>query len=171
MWEYNYPTDQDELYHYGVLGMRWGARRASRTLSKATTDKKRDKAVSSLQKHGGKIEKKLVSLSKSADSLKKTRDAYILKHEPEAARLAVEAANLRNKKSGLLTTKNRAARLEAKALKLDERVKDIRAHAEVVRTKLEQNKKYQEIYSQGLRDIDTALVSVGKKYVSAKKKS
>lgn len=168
---YNGTPETNELYHYGVLGMKWGIRRASRKLSNATTDKKRNRAVSSLQKHGGKIEKKLASLSKSADSLKKSRDTYILKHEPEAARLAVEAATLRNKKNSLLTTKNRAARLEAKALKLDERVKDIRAHAEVVRTKLEQNKKFQEIYSQGLRDIDTALVSVGKKYVSAKKKS
>lgn len=64
---YNTPSE-DELMHYGVIGMKWGVRRARKTLSSSDSTKEaKAKASAKLDKHYEKASKKLAKTSAKAD--------------------------------------------------------------------------------------------------------
>ena len=77
MFEYNNTVNSDELYHYGVLGMKRGVRRANKLYSNAADAKTKQKAKQDLEKHMTKATKKLNKLNRKVGKAEaKSRKAF-----------------------------------------------------------------------------------------------
>lgn len=70
MWEYNYTINHDELYHYGVLGMKWGIRKG-----------RTDQVFAKAQNKMNKLDKKSEKAQKKA--LKKKYSSFTSKGKAE----------------------------------------------------------------------------------------
>lgn len=88
VWEYNHAMNSDELYHYGVLGMKWGIRKSRSNGTSYTYKSKKQK----------KFEKKLNKQVKSNASSKKVdkteKKLDMLKKRDDERQRYVEATSL-----------------------------------------------------------------------------
>lgn len=75
MWQYNETPSSDELYHYGVLGMKWGRKKSPS--NKSPTAKKQTPLNKKIGKAIGKqINKKIEKNKKRDERIKKTTDWF-----------------------------------------------------------------------------------------------
>lgn len=166
--------------HYGVKGMRWGVRRASKQLSKATTAEGRDKAISSLNKHKAKGTAKVQSLEKKRVKLDAQLHKATTKDKAKANKLEVKAskydrkANRAIKKANsILTSKERSDDLmnsyrlyKFKADNLHAKASSLNAKYETAKNKVEANEAMQKAFKTELSNIDKALEERGRRYIN-----
>lgn len=170
----------EELMHYGVKGMRWGVRRASKQLTKATTAEGREKAIATLNKHRTKGSNKITSLEKERvkldDMLRKatTKDKVkASKLEAKAAKLDRKAAKNISKSTGMFTSSEKSKDLlveaelyKIKSDKLHAKASSLNANYEKAKAKVDANESMQKAFRTEISKIDKTLEKNGRRYIN-----
>jgi hypothetical protein len=160
----------DELYHYGVRGMKWGVRRAMKELHESNSTGRKgghNHAVAVLSEHRDKINKKISSLDKKSATLEAKRYKHATKNANKIADLERKAAKARLKAGKAFYTSTSDKKLH-KAAKLDYKVSKLKKSAAKIQAKIEKNERLKEIYNKGLKDINHELITNGQDFLYMK---
>ena len=190
-----YQNENEEyLSHYGVKGMRWGVRRATKGLTRANaklskplkvsdsdtsikarvarvdrklTEAKYNRSVNSLERHRVKSAKKISKLESERPKLEKKVEKHIMKTDRKTTKMDVKAAKLQKKASSVFRTTNSSAKLLMKASAIKMKSDGLKAKSQQAKQLLAENTVMINAFKKGINDIDAALVEKGRRYLAA----
>ena len=160
----------NELYHYGVRGMKWGVRRAMKELHESNSTGRKgghNHAVAVLSSHRDKINKKLTSLDKQSARLEAKRYKQATKNAPKIAKLEKKSSKYKLKAGKSFYTSTSNKRLH-KSAKLDLKASKLKQAAAKTQAKIEKNERLKSIYKKGLSEINHELITKGQDFLYMK---
>ncbi len=165
-----YYKQNDELYHYGVKGMRWGIRRAMKELHESNQTGRKgghNHAVAVLSTHRDKINKKLTSLDKKSEKLEAKRYKQATKIEPKIAKLERKSSKALEK-SYKTRSVEKAEKYRQKSSALNYKVSKLKESVAKTKAKIEKNERLKQTFKKGLNEINRELVTNGQDFLYMK---